>query len=446
MIQGPALLVILFISFLFIIIMTTKFKVHPFFVLLLAAFGVGVSAGLPVTDVISNITTGFGKTLGSIGIIIICGTTIGVLMERSGAALSMANFFLKISGKKRVPFATSIFGYTVSIPIFCDSGFVLLSPLNKALAEGAKISMAVMAVVLASALYATHCLVPPHPGPTAAVAFVSEFIDATLRGNLMGRLVVLGLICAIPGVIAGYLWATRFAKRYFIEAKPEVSYETLMQQYQKLPSALFSFMPILIPVILIGLKSFAILPGALAFLGTPVVALIIGVFFALFLVPKWSSEVFSAWLDDGIKAAGVILAITAAGGSFGTIIRATNIGSYLGETLTQWNPGIFLPFLLAAAIKTAQGSSTVSIITTAPLIAGMLPSIGLATGWGPTFALLSMGAGSIMTSHANDSYFWVVTKFSDLDVGTAYRVYTTATLLIGIVTMAFIYILSLFFL
>lgn len=445
MIQGPLLLIILFISFLFIIIMTTKFKVHPFFVLLLAAFGVGISAGLPVADVISNITTGFGRTLGSIGIIIICGTTIGVLLERSGAALSMANFFLKISGKKRVPLATSVFGYTVSIPIFCDSGFVLLSPLNKALAEGAKISMTVMAVVLSSALYATHCLVPPHPGPTAAVASVSEFIDASLQGSLMGRMVVLGLICAIPGVIAGFLWATRFAKKYYIEAKPEVSYDTLMQKYQKLPSAFLSFMPILIPVILIGLKSFSILPSGLAFLGTPVVALIIGVFFALLLVPKWNSEVFSAWLDDGIKAAGVILAITAAGGSFGTIIRATNIGSYLGEVLTQWNPGIFLPFLLAAAIKTAQGSSTVSIITTAPLIAGMLPTIGLATGWGPTFALLSMGAGSIMISHANDSYFWVVTKFSDLDVGTAYRVYTTATFLIGIVTMAFIYILSLFF-
>ncbi len=119
---------------------------------------------MPALDVIKNIVDGFGKIMGSIGIIIICGTTIGVLLERSGAALSMANFFLKLVGKKRIPLSTSIFGYTVSIPIFCDSGFVLLSPLNKALAEGAKISMAVMAVVLSSALYATHCLVPPHPG------------------------------------------------------------------------------------------------------------------------------------------------------------------------------------------------------------------------------------------------------------------------------------------
>ncbi len=446
MVQGPLLLVILIAAFLFIILLTTKFKFHPFFVLLLAAFGTGVAAGMPALDVIKSIVDGFGKIMGSIGIIIICGTTIGVLLERSGAALSMANFFLKLVGKKRIPLSTSIFGYTVSIPIFCDSGFVLLSPLNKALAEGAKISMAVMAVVLSSALYATHCLVPPHPGPTAAVASVSEFIDASLRTNLMGRVVVLGLICAIPGVIAGYLWATHFAKKYIIEAKPEMPYEALMAKYKKLPNVFMSFVPILLPVFLIGLGSFSLLPQAMSFIGMPVVALISGVFVALLLVPKWSAEIFNDWLNDGVKAAGVILAITAAGGSFGTILRATYIGDYLSQTLSGWNLGLLLPFLMTAAIKTAQGSSTVSIITTAPLIASMLPSLGLAKDWGPTFALLAMGAGSIMVSHANDSYFWVVTKFSDLDVSTAYKVFTTATFLIGIVTMGFIYLLSLIFL
>lgn len=446
MVQGPFLLLILVVSFFCIIIMTTKLKVHPFFVLLLAAFGTGVAAGMPALEVLQTVTDGFGKTLGAIGIIIICGTTIGVLLERSGAALSMANFFLKLVGKKRIPLSTSIFGYTVSIPIFCDSGFVLLSPLNKALAEGAKISMAVMAVVLSSALYATHCLVPPHPGPTAAVASVSEFIDASLRNNLMGRVVILGLICAIPGVIVGYWWATRFAKKYFIEAKPEISYEILMAKYKKLPNVFMSFVPILLPVFLIGLGSFSLLPKGLSFIGTPTAALTIGVFAALLLVPKWNAEVLNDWLNDGVKSAGVILAITAAGGSFGSILRATHIGDYLSQALSSWSLGLLLPFLMTAAIKTAQGSSTVSIITTAPLIASMLPSLGLDTGWGPTFALLAMGAGSIMVSHANDSYFWVVTKFSDLDVSTAYKVFTSATFLIGMVTMGFIYLLSLIFL
>lgn len=446
MVQGSFLLLILVVAFLFIIIMTTKLKVHPFFVLLLAAFGTGVSAGMPALEVVEIITDGFGKMLGSIGIIIICGTTIGVLLERSGAGFQIANFTLRLVGENRVPTAVSIFGYTVSIPIFCDSGYVILSPLNKALAARAKMSMAVMAVVLSSALYATHCLVPPHPGPTAAVATVSEVIDSSLRISLFGRMIVIGLMCAIPGVIAGYFWGTRFAKRYFVPANPEVAYETLMANYERLPSIWLSFLPILLPVILIGLKSFSLLPEPVTFIGAPVSALLIGVFVALLLVPKWNAEVLNDWLGDGVKAAGVILAITAAGGSFGSILRATQIGDYLGQTLAEWNLGLFLPFLIAAAIKTAQGSSTVSIITTAPLIASLLPSLGLLTGWGPTFALLAMGSGSMVVSHANDSFFWVVTKFSNLDVSTAYKVFTTATLLIGMVSMSFIYLLSLIFL
>jgi len=200
------------------------------------------------------------------------------------------------------------------------------------------------------------------------------------------------------------------------------------------------------PVILIGLKSFALLPEAVSFVGTPVGALIIGVFVALLLVPRWNAEVLDDWLGEGVKAAGVILAITAAGGAFGSILRATPIGDYLGATLAEWNLGLLLPFLMAAAIKTAQGSSTVAIITTAPLIAGMLPALGMATPWGAVFALLAMGSGSMVISHANDSFFWVVTKFSELEVSIAYKVFTSATLLIGIVTMATIYLLSLFLL
>jgi GntP family gluconate:H+ symporter len=445
MAEGNTLLLLLLISFIFIIILTTKFKVNPFYVLLLAAAGLGMSAGLPATDVIKTITRGFGNTLGSIGIIIICGTTIGVIVERSGAAFKLADFFLRIAGKKRVPMATSIFGYTVSIPIFCDSGYVILSPLNKALAEHVKISMTVMAVVLASALYATHCLVPPHPGPTAAVAAFSEIIQTATQGQLMGRMVILGLICAIPGVVVGYYWGTRFAKKYFVEAKPEVTYETLKSEYEYLPSLFMSFLPILLPVILIGLRALSLLPEAISFIGLPEVALMLGVGFALLGIPKWRADVLSDWLGDGIKAAGVILAITAAGGSFGAIIRATNIGQFLGQELSGWELGLFLPFLMAAAIKTAQGSSTVAIITTAPLVAELLPSLGLSQGWGPTFALLAMGAGSIMVSHANDSFFWVVSKFSNLDTNIALKVFTTATFLIGVATMAFIYLLSLFF-
>jgi GntP family gluconate:H+ symporter len=439
LVQGPVLLVILVVAFLFIIIATVKFKVHAFYVLIVAAFGTGVAAGIPATEVLKKMIEGFGNTMGYIGIIIIAGTTIGVFLERSGAAFQLAQFTLRRIGENRVPLSVSIFGFTVSIPIFCDSGFVVLSPLNRALAARAKISMSVMAVVLASALYTTHCLVPPHPGPTAVVASFNE----VLGQDIMGRVVVFGLLAAIPGVITGYWWATRYAKKFFVQARPEIPYENLINSEKKLPGFVKSLLPILLPVILIGLKSFALLPSAIEFIGVPTAAMLIGVVAALFLVPRWNAEILSDWLGDGVKAAGIILAITAAGGSFGTILRETGVGDYLGQLLSQWKLGLFIPFLIAAAIKTAQGSSTVAIITTAPLIASLLPSLGLDSEWGAVFAVLAMGAGSMVVSHANDSYFWVVTKFSELDTAISFKVYTTATLLIGVVSMIFIVLLYL---
>ncbi len=439
--QSPLFLILLLLtSFVFIIVMTARLKVHPFFVLLTAAFATGVAAGLPAEKVVTEIAEAFGRTLGSIGIVILCGTSIGVLLERSGAALCMARFFLKLAGQARIPLATSLFGYTVSIPIFCDSGFVLLSPLNKSLARSAGLSMSVMAVVLSSALYSTHCLVPPHPGPTAAVAVMAGTTQA-LQGVLMGRLVVLGLLCAIPGAVVGYFWATRFARRYYI---PPPAEEVREQQLPaRLPGVAASFIPILLPVTLIALRSFSLLPGRLMFLGAPAVALFAGVAAALFLVPKWTPAVLNDWLDDGVRAAGAILAITAAGGSFGAILRITGIGQSLSGTLSSWDLGLFLPFLLAAALKTAQGSSTVAIITASPIVASLLPQLGLTGEWGPVLALLALGAGSMVVSHANDSYFWVVTRFSGLDVPTAYRVYTSATLVMGVTVIGFIYLVSL---
>jgi len=296
-----------------------------------------------------------------------------------------------------------------------------------------------MAVVLSSALYSTHCLAPPHPGPTAAVAVIADAIGVP-EGVLMGRLLVLGLVCAVPGVVVGYFWATRFARRYYVAPAAEGEREPEIPV--RLPGVVVSFIPILLPVTLIALRSFALLPTPLLFAGHPAVALMIGVGAALFLVPKWDATVLNDWLDDGVRAAGAILAITAAGGAFGAILRVAGIGQSLSQSLSAWDLGLFLPFLLAAVLKTAQGSSTVSIITASPIVASLLPQLGLAGDWGPVLALLALGAGSMVVSHANDSYFWVVTRFSGLDVSTAYRVYTTATLLMGLSILAVIYLLS----
>ena len=442
--EGPVLLIILVLSVFFIVIMTSRFRVHPFLVLLVAAIGVGIATQLPLQEILNALKGGFGDTLGGIGIVIIAGTIIGVILEKTGASLSMASLILRLVGKERSPLAISIAGYIVGIPIFCDSGFVVLSPLNNALARLSKVSMTVMAFALAGPLYVIHCLIPPHPGPTAA---------AGVLGGDLGLIIFWGIIAGIPAVFAGLYWAVSFASRYYTAPLAGESFEEIVSKFKILPSPYLSFLPIVIPIILIGLGSFARLDTEpfghgntseiLGFLGDPGIALLAGVFISLILVKKWDPDVLGEWAGQAIKSAGPIIAITGAGGAFGYMLRVTPIGDYLGNTLLTWEIGLLLPFILAAALKTAQGSSTVSVITTSSLMVPILPQLGLDSTMGVVFVILAMGAGSMVVSHANDSYFWVVSKFSNMDVGTAYKTYSTGTIILGTVTMLVIYLLSL---
>ena len=210
----------------------------------------------------------------------------------------------------------------------------------------------------------------------------------------------------------------------------------------ELPGRFKSFSPILFPLILIALKSVADFPshpfgtgGFLTFfdfLGHPVNALMIGIFLSFNLVKKLNQEVIHDWVGAGLKNAGVIILITGAGGSLGMILRETQIGDIFGNFLSQFHIGIFLPFLIAAMLKIAQGSATVAIITTSALIAPMLSTLGFDSDIGRVLVVLAIGAGSITGSHANDSIFWVVAQYSDMDVSTALKCQTPATILEGI--------------
>lgn len=442
MVSGLVALIYLLFAIILIIILTSKTKMNAFVVLILVAFLYGLFVKMSLTDIVKNIRNGFGGTLGDIGIVIVAGTIIGTILEKTGAALAMTNAIIKLIGKDRSPLAMSIAGYIVSIPVFCDSGYVILTPLNKALAEETGKSMAVMAVALATGLYATHILVPPTPGPIAA---------AGILGADLGSVIIFGLIVSIPAMLAGYFWAIKFAKKYDIKAHLAETYDSLMKKYGKLPSVWLSFAPIVIPIILIFLKSIADFPTApfgkgvtktfFDFIGDPVTALILGIFIALFLIKKEDlKEGVSTWMAEGVKNAALILVITGAGGAFGKILKSSPMGAYLGQTLSGLNLGIFLPFIIAAALKTAQGSSTVAIITTSSIMSPLIGSLGL----NPVLTVLAIGSGSMIVSHANDSYFWVVSQFSDMEVPIAYKVYTTATLIEGIVSVIGIAILSIF--
>lgn len=448
MAQGPILIIILFVAIIFIVLGTSKLKIHPFIVLILAAYGVAFASGLKMVEIGGIISAGFGGTLTSIGIVIIAGTIIGTILEKSGAAIKMAEVVLKVVGEKRPTIAMSIIGYIVSIPVFCDSGFVILSSLNKSLAKKTKTSLVAMSIALATGLYATHTLVPPTPGPIAAAA--------NLQLDNLLLVIGVGMVVAIPAVIVGAIFANKVASKYqsnIVETENTLSYEDEIKRYGKLPSAWKAFAPIVVPILLMALGSIAKFPGDpfgagvfknwMSFVGTPINALVIGMFFAFSLMPKFNEETLTNWIGEGVKSSAMIIIITGAGGALGAVIKATPIGAYIGETLQTLNMGIFLPFIIAAALKTAQGSSTVSLVTTSAILLPLLPALGLDSEMGKVLAVMAIGAGSMTVSHANDSYFWVVSQFGGMDVKTAYKTQTVATLYQGLATIATVFILSL---
>jgi gluconate:H+ symporter, GntP family len=494
------LIILLLVSVAFIVVSTCKFQLHPFLALLFAAVGFGLCAGMPLDEIVESINDGFGGTIGSIGIVIIAGVIIGQFLENSGGAYAMADMILKVIGKKHVPMAMSIIGYVISVPVFADSGFVILTPLNRALSKEAKISLATSAIALATGLIATHCLVPPTPGPIYAALY--------LKADL-GYVIVLGLFVSAVALFVGWLFATKVASRVYIDPDPKVSEADVRAKLEGAPSPLKAFTPIVVPILLIVANSFfghppespapaaeqvvadaneaelanlettvagedeqeqilaaaddsglespgtaTAVPGekeplnfkdVIGFLGQPVIALLIGVLLAFMLPKKLDKEMLSAngWVGQAVLGAALIIMVTGAGGAFGQVLRNSQIKTVLGESLSQANLGIFLPFVIATALKTAQGSSTVALITTSALIEPLMTPLGFETPMAKALVVLSIGAGSMMLSHANDSFFWVVTQMTKMDVKTGYKLHTTATLAIGLASIVTIWVISL---
>ncbi|MFB0978473.1 MAG: GntP family permease [Myxococcota bacterium] len=445
------LVLLLAATIAFIVLATTRVGLHPFLALLIAAIGFGLLAGMPASDVITAVNAGFGGTIGSIGIVILAGSIIGTFLERSGGALRLAERVLAISGERHVPAAMGIVGWLVSLPVFCDSGFVILSSLNRALAKRAGVTLATGAIALSLGLYATHTMVPPTPGPVAAAGI----LDADL-----GRVIGWGLLISAIALLSGWLFAVTVASRVYIdpnEGEPEASQGTDNQDTNgSSPGALHAVTPILVPIALIVLRSVGRLPsmpfgeggffGLIDFVGHPVVALLVGVGIAFTLVQDDLRSRLGAtgWVGDAIVAAGSIIVITGSGGAFGKVLQGSGIADVIGANLADAHLGMWLPFLIAAGIKTAQGSSTVSIITTAGLMAPLLSTLDLDSETARALVVVSIGAGAMVVSHANDSYFWVVTQLSGMDVRTGVKLQTLGTLVQGTVAATAVWLVSLF--
>lgn len=435
------LFAIIAISVVLVVLLTAVFKVHPFLSLLLGAFFIGITSGMPLGDVVESVNDGFGGLMKGIGIVIVAGTIIGVILEKSGAAYRMAEVVLRVIGNKRPQLAMSIIGYIVSIPVFCDSGFIILTSLKKALAKRAKVAIASMSVALATGLYATHTLVPPTPGPIAAAGNIGA-------ENYLGTIILIGLFVAIPAVIVGYFWAVKVASKIEVPEDTDDSgldYDEIIKSFGEMPSTFKAFLPIVLPIVLIGIGSISALSGSdtgfinfLKFLGAPSVALLLGVFAAFLLLPKLNEETMTNWIGEGLKGAAPILLITGAGGAFGKVIANSGVADLIANMNMDALSGawfLLIPFLIAAALKTAQGSSTASLVITSTLIAPLLPTMGIVGAIPLALVVMAIGAGAMTVSHVNDSFFWVITEFSGMKVTDAYKAQTMATLLQGVTTI-----------
>ncbi len=458
--MGFIMIGLLFVSIGMIVAAGSLLKLHPFISLVAASLFLGLSASalgqFDVQAIEPAIRHGFGTILSHIGIVIVLGSVIGVFLEKSGAALKIADTVVSVIGPKQPELAMSIIGWLVSIPVFCDSGYIILNTMRKSVTRKTGARSAATSVALGSGLYASHTLIPPTPGPVAAAGNLG-------LENHLGTVVLFGIGISLIPMVAGFLWASFIGEK--VETREDRINAELFrngvtgevdEHLRKLPSTTLSFAPIIVPILLIGLGSFASVPAAasrlgaagsvIIFLGSPTMALLIGFAFALFLAPELNEEALMKWIGEGIRIAGPIILITGAGGSFGAIIKATPISGYLGNFMSVWGLGILLPFIFSAALKTAQGSTTTTMVTASALMAPLLATMGLDSVFGAVLVMLSIGAGAMAVSHANDSYFWVVSEFSGMDIKTAYKSHTVATGIQGLATMAAILILSNFIL
>ena len=458
---GWSLIVTFVVAIMAMIFMISNLKIHAFLSLMIVSLVFGLLAGVPLVNVTidgkttqgiaSVIGSGFSGIFTNIGIVIILGALIGTLLEASGAAVKLADTVIRIVGRKRPVLAVGIMGWIVSIPVFCDSGFVILNPIRKAMVKRTMASSVAMTVALSTGLYASHVFIPPTPGPIAAAGTLG-------LGNNLLLVMILGAAVSIPALIGSYLYAVYIGnkERAADEAdRAEVvkSYEELVSAYGKLPSTFMSFAPIVAPILLMAAGSVAAMTkmgGAsgdiLKFLGTPIIALAIGTLLG-FLQCQSSDGTnrFHEITNECLKIVGPILFITAAGGVLGRVIAVSDMVPFIKANVSALQVmGIFFPFALSAILKTAQGSSTVALITTASILNPLMPALGLDSEMARALTVMAIGAGAMTVSHANDSYFWVVTNFGSMTPEQGYKTQTMATLIEGLSAMVGIFVLYVF--
>ena len=424
--------VILGLFLVILVVAISVFDVHPFIALLVIGVLLGLALGMPLTDVLDSLLNGFAEILKWIGIVMVLGTVIGEILNETGGSLRISNSIFKLVGKERLPVTMAATGYVVAIPVFVDVAYIMLQPVTESLAARSKYNILVVGLSLAAGLTVAHALIPPTPGPLASAGL--------LNANL-GKVILLNFFVALFAAAGGLLWATLYCKQRDLPYDRKLHKrlkEGKLKAYEEAstPSAVNCFAPIFVPLILIALASFVkgdaqlLTSRILDFLGTPTIALFAGIIIASMLLKREGRmQRFRELVDKSIEKAAVVIMITGAGGALGGVIQASGIGDSVSSAIVGLGiPGLLFPFLLAAALTTATGSLTVSVVTSSSIVAPMLETLPFS----PAMGVALIGAGSLCFIHVNSSFFWLLSRLHEVPPGEVYRTFSVQSICMGL--------------
>ncbi|GHB45735.1 gluconate permease [Pseudovibrio japonicus] len=411
--MGVVLLgVIIGIATMIILVAKTRVPATP--AMLIAMLIIGLFAGMEPTELVTNIQNGFGNTLSSIGIVIALGVIMGSCFEHSGAATRMAKTFVKICGKGREDIALGLTGLIVSIPVFADSAFIILNSLVRAISHTSGKSVVGLGAALGIALLISSTLLPPTPGPLAV---------AGILGVNLGVFILWGILFSAAMFFLALVYVRKVSKDHFlipdgdhwITSQADWASVRKLEEVQEhhLPGNFLSFAPIVVPILLIFINTFfgagdGFVHGVIQLVGTPVVAVGIGVLIAIYGLTRHvkRTEMVDS-MDHALASAGLVLVVTGLGGAMGAVLSESGAGAHMADViLSSGVPPLLVPFVIASLLKVMQGSSTAAMIVAATMTAPLVEPLGI----DPVFAGMACGVGALSLSHLNDSFYHVVTR------------------------------------
>ena len=468
--------IVMFVSLILTILLIVKVKINPVYAMLVGAIGAGIAFGIPLeptplvdaagaplmqynaagelvqrvqTGVLQVVINGFGTTIGNIGIVILLGTTIGVILEQTGGALVLANTILKAVGRRNSSLAMALSGYLVSIPVFSDTAIVIMAPVARTVSARSGKSQIACLGALNAGIMATHTIVPPTPGPLAA---------AGTLGVDLGFMITVGLIVALAYTLLALLWVnSKICVGRFPEPSKVEGIEVILDEKdftiksdKKLPNAPLTFACLLVPILLICFNSFGrlamtddnVLLPFMAFFGHPIMALGIGVVMCFFLDMKFTSiKKIGEWFNKSIDVSAFIILATGTAGSYGFILRESQVGEFMGNAIAETAlPVVFIPFLVTMLLVLSNGSATVSLITGSMIMYPLLPFLGLHPG----IVALALTAGASFAYHVNASHYWVVVRSANMTMREGFFNVTGGTAIGSVGAMIAVFVLSLF--